>query len=98
MLYVLLIIIAVGVLLISPIGKVLLGWSIVLAIIAVILLLGVASLVFVEDEYGDNTAIILSMIELGIAFKVFSEVYKEFNGKNRYDDSVENRDNENLNY
>jgi len=70
MLYVLLVIIAVGVLLISPTGKGILKWTAILAAIGAGLFLAIALIVSVWAEYGAIAGIGTALVVIGVVLKI----------------------------
>lgn len=68
MLYLLLIVIAVGVLLISPAGKGILKWFVIIAVIGAVLFGIMVVLVFIAD-YNEGLAVILGILAVCAIYK-----------------------------
>lgn len=82
MLYLLLIIIAIGVLLISPAGKSILKWLVILAVAGAVLFAAIVGLVIMYEDFSQELAVLLGLAGIGGIIKgtpVLIRIYKEFN-------------------
>ncbi|MDD3531024.1 MAG: hypothetical protein PHV99_00280 [Candidatus Pacebacteria bacterium] len=71
MLYFLLIVIAVGVLLISPAGKKILKWAAIIAVIAAALSAAVLGIMLISEKYGGTWGILAGLALLGLVLRMF---------------------------